>query len=280
MTATPHHPLQSTQPPAEPAEAPPQQHHRPVSTATKVLLFVVAPIIVIAVAAAMIVALWPTPVHLDFSAAGASRATVAVPDARIELVPSGDGEVHVEVTGWYSGTEPDFTVRTEEDETEVRGGCRVIVLSRCSLTVAVALPATADVRIAGTNGNITASEMTGSLDIGTTNGALRVTDAIGVLNLRATNGSIQVLGAQSPEISAVTTNGQVELDFATAPTEVLARSTNGGITVRVPGGEPYFLDIRTTNGALNRDFESDRFADRTITAETTNGSISVERSGG
>lgn len=273
-TPTPQPPLHSTgTTPGEPIEPPP---HRPVSPAVKVLLFVVAPLLVIVLAAAIIAALWPTPVRLEFDAASASRATIAVPDARIELLPSGDGEVHVEVTGWYSGTEPNFTVGTADDETDVRGGCRVFILSRCSLTVAVALPSTADVRIASTNGNITASRMTGALDIGTTNGALRVMDVTGVLSLRVTNGSIEVLGAQSTEVSAVTTNGQVELDFTGPPAEVLARSTNGGITVRVPEGDQYFLDIRTTNGALNREFESDRTAERVIVAETTNGSISVE----
>ncbi|MDQ4138046.1 MAG: hypothetical protein M3116_04285 [Actinomycetota bacterium] len=77
--------------------------------------------------------------------------------ARIELVPSSDGEVHVEMTGWYSGAEPEFTVRTADDSTVVQGGCRALFLSRCSLTVAVALPASADVRVVSTNGAITAS---------------------------------------------------------------------------------------------------------------------------
>jgi hypothetical protein len=278
MTTTPHPPPPVTE--GHPERIPPPPPRRPVSPVVKVLLFVIAPLLVLATAAALVAGLWPTAIQLDFRAAGAPQATISVPDAQIELLPSGDGEVHVEVTGWYSGSAPEFAVATEQNETVVRGGCWTFLLSRCSLTVTVALPATADVRIAGTNGSITASRMTGSLDIDTTNGALRVTDAAGVLDLRTTNGWIQVRGATSPQVSAFTTNGEVELDFTEAPDEAIARSTNGGITVRVPAGEPYFIDMRTTNGQVQSGFESDRTAERTITAETTNGNISVERADG
>jgi DUF4097 and DUF4098 domain-containing protein YvlB len=276
MTTTPHSPPQSTQP--GPATGARPERAR-LSTTAKVMLFVVLPLLLLATVGALLAMLWPTPVHIEFREAGASRVSVTVPEAAIELLPSGDGEVHVEVTGWYSGTAPEFTVDTAADETVVEGGCRVLILSRCSLSVSVAVPASADVRIASTNGTIAVSQMGGSLDIGTTNGALRIADATGVLSLRTTNGSISVTRATSPEVTATTTNGQVELEFAGAPTEVLARSTNGGITVRVPEGEPYFVDVQTTNGHLRTEVESDRTAERSVTAETTNGSIAVEHTG-
>jgi Putative adhesin len=276
MTTTPHSPLPLVDRRPEPVPPP----RRPMSPAVKVLLFVVAPLLVLAIVAALLVALWPTPVHADFRADGAAQTTVAVEDADIRLLASGDGEVHVEVTGWHSGSEPEFTVRAAGDETVVGGGCRQFLLSRCSLTVTVAVPSTADVRVTGTNGTITAERLSGELELVTSNGALRVIEPAGDLDLRTSNGSIQVMDATSARVSADTTNGQVELHFADAPDEAIARSTNGSITIRVPEGDAYFVDAQTTNGRVSSEVESDRFADSTLTAETSNGDISVVRTGG
>ena len=276
MTTTPSQPLQATAPAPSPDPAP---ERRRLSPTAKVLLFVLLPLLLIAAVAVAVARLWPTPLNVDFREPGASAVSVAVPNATIDLVPSGDGGTHVEITGWYSGAEPEFRVSTVDDETLVEGGCPRDFMSRCSLQMSIAVPATADVRVVSTNGAITASSLDGSLDIGTTNGSLRVAEATGELSLRTTNGGVHVTRATSSEVTATTTNGQVELEFAEAPTEVLARSTNGGIAVRLPEGESYFLDVRTTNGDVRTEMESDRFADRTVTAETTNGGITVEHTG-
>jgi hypothetical protein len=264
----------------EPPPEPPERTEGQLSMTAKLIVFLVVPLTLIALAVALAIALWPAPVHLDFREEGAPRMTVSVPDARIDLLPSGDGRVHVEVTGWYSGRAPEFSVRNEGDQTVVRGACRLLWLSRCSLTVAIALPEDADVFVAGTNGNITATRLTGELEIGTTNGALDMQDVAGTLSLRTTNGSIRVAGGSSSQVFATTTNGQIQLEFAEAPAEVLARTTNGGVTVRVPDGGSYFVDANTTNGDIDTsEVPSDREAASTITAETTNGGITVEHTG-
>jgi Putative adhesin len=273
MTATPQPPLQAPQSPHGPSA---KQERKPLSRATKVVLFVVLPLLLLATVAALLARLWPTPVHLEFQEAGADQVRVSAPQAEIEVLPSGDGEVHVEITGWSSGTEPEFSVSTAENETVIEGDCPVALLSRCSLSMSVAVPESADVRVTGTNGSITASSLLGSLDFVTTNGAVRAADTAGELNLRTINGSIELTRSASSEVNVTTTNGQVKLEFTGAPTEVVARTTNGGITVRVPEGESYFLDLRTTNGQLSTEMESERFADRTVLAEATNGSIAVE----
>ena len=84
-------------------------------------------------------------------------------------------------------------------------------------------------------------------------------------------------GATSADVTASTTNGSVDLGFVDPPTDVVARSTNGSVTVRVPvDGLTYFVTARTTNGTTNTDsVPSDRTSNRTITAETTNGSVNV-----
>jgi DUF4097 and DUF4098 domain-containing protein YvlB len=60
---------------------------------------------------------------------------------------------------------------------------------------------------------------------------------------------------------------------------VEAESTNGGITIQVPDdGEEYAVDAETTNGPIDDDdVGSNATAERTITARTTNGGITLER---
>jgi DUF4097 and DUF4098 domain-containing protein YvlB len=141
----------------------------------------------------------------------------------------------------------------------------------------VTLPASADLRVVGRNGKVTVEGLTGDVDVTTTNGALELSDLSGRLSLRTTNGAIELEDSTSTEVVAGTTNGGVEVDLVDPPRSVDVTSTNGGITVRVPADETYYVDARTTNGAVRTDgVRTDRSAAREIVARTTNGGITVE----
>ena len=217
-------------------------------------------------------------VDLKADLAAGSTLSVQLPNADIDLRQSPDDEVHVTMTGTFFGNRPTLTATTEGGVTEVRGGCRAALFSRCSVTVTVALPRDLPATVDGENGRITAVGLSGRLNLGTTNGAIETTGSVGRTELRSTNGAIRVTDATAKTVSAATTNGAISLQFADAPEDVTATSTNGGITVRVPDdGVTYRVTAQTTNGSVERDsVPSDSTSRRSITALTTNGGITVQ----
>jgi hypothetical protein len=271
MTATPQFP------------EPTPQHGGTLSTGTKILLFVGLPLLALALliggVAYFFSSFRSTPVALSDSAAAGSSVLVEVPNARLDFRPGGSGEVRAEAVGSHSGPPPTLTVSEDGGETVIRGGCVQRWLTLCSLRITVTLPAGADLRVVGRNGKVTAEGLRGDVDVTTTNGALELTDLSGRLSLRTTNGAIDVEHASSTEVVAGTTNGGVEIDLVDAPRSVDVTSTNGGITVRVPADQTYYVDARTTNGPVRTDgVRTDRQASREIVARTTNGGITVEPS--
>ncbi|HYI33244.1 MAG TPA: DUF4097 family beta strand repeat-containing protein [Glaciibacter sp.] len=254
-----------------------------MSTAAKVVLFVVLPLLVLVlIAVTTVVAasvLRGNPVNERFDLEAGSRVEVTVPNASMEFGPSEDDLVHVIVTGSYFGPEPTIDALTSGDVTTVRGSCREEWFNRCSLRITVALPESLPLSADGRNGRISAVGLTGALELETTNGGIDARTVRGDLDLRTTNGGIRVEDSRSADVTASTTNGNVDLYFTQAPQTVDAESTNGPVTVRVPDdGEEYFVAADTTNGTVDTDtVPSDRRAEREITAETTNGNVTVER---
>ena len=247
----------------------------------RILLYVLIPIVgALLLIAAFVIALWGRSGPVDQSAdlAAGTSLSVELPNAVIVLEPSTDDEVHVRMTGSYFGNEPTLSARTDGGVTEVRGGCRAQIFSRCSVTVTVQLPKALPVTATGENGRIAASGLTGRVTLTTTNGAVETDGTVGQVDLQSTNGNIRVTDAVSKSVVASTTNGSVTLAFVDAPEAVEAGSTNGQITVRVPVDDvSYRITTQTTNGTVTDDtVPTDSTSRRSISARTTNGGITIE----
>lgn len=247
----------------------------------RLLLLIVVPLVAfLLLIAAFVFALSGRsgPVDLTADLAPGTSLSVELPNAAVTLEPSDDDQVHVHMTGSFFGAEPTLTARTENGVTEVRGGCRSQLFSRCSVAVTVQLPPALPTSVEGQNGRVTASGLTGRLDVHTTTGAIETTGTVGRLDLRTTNGDIRVTDAASAAVAATTTNGSVALHFLTPPDSVDAGSTNGSVTVRVPvDGVTYRVTAQTTNGTVNDGgVPTDSTTRRSITVHTTNGAITVE----
>jgi hypothetical protein len=266
--------------PPPPSGPPPSGGPRPTPL-WRTLLYILVPIVGLGLlVAAFVFALSGRsgPVDLRADLAAGTSLSVQVPNAAVSLEPSADDQVHVRMTGSFFGNQPTLSATTTGGVTEVRGGCRPQIFSRCAITVAVQLPRSLPVTVTGQNGRITASALTGRVTLTTTNGAIDTDGTVGRVALQTTNGDIRVSGATSKIVEAGTTNGSVTLEFADAPDSVDASSTNGSVTVRVPvDGVDYLVNARTTNGSVNTDsVPSDSTSRRSITAETTNGAVTVE----
>jgi hypothetical protein len=255
-----------------------------LSTGTKILLFVGLPLIALALlvggVAYFFSAFRGAPVTLSDSAAAGSSVLVEVPTARLDFRPGKPGEVRAEAEGSYFGPPPTLTMSEDGDKTVIRGGCAQRWFSFCSVRITVTLPSSADLRVVGLNGTVTAEGLRGDVDVTTANGGLELSDLSGRLALRTTNGAIEVEDSSASEIFAGTTNGSVKIDLVNAPSSVEVTTTNGGIRVRVPVDESYYVDARTTNGRVRTDgLWITRSSDREIVATTVNGGITVEPAG-
>lgn len=264
------------------ATSPAPQRTR-MSTGAKVVLGIGIAILVLLIAGAAVtiamLGFGRTALDTSESVDAGSSVEVSLPNATLVVLGGTDESVTVEVEGLYLFEKPVVTVATSGGVTRIDGGCPTVApwSAACSMTVTITLPESIPVTIAGLNGDVTATGLTGDLEIGTTNGSIDLDGSAGDLELRTTNGSISVGDSESSTVVAVTVNGEITLEFADSPTDVQAAGTNGSITIEVPDArEAYAIDLGTVNGDTETvKVVNDPQADRSISAHTVNGSVTV-----
>jgi DUF4097 and DUF4098 domain-containing protein YvlB len=145
-----------------------------------------------------------------------------------------------------------------------------------------------------TNGEVRVRGVDGKLDATTTNGDMRIGNLKGEVTLGTTNGEIELTGI-SGEAVAQTTNGSVSAQLRGVASKgiVEIRTTNGNVTVYLPGDLKALLDATTTNGRVSIDFPVVRQGigtsksirgtihggGATISLGTTNGNVEVRKLG-
>jgi len=95
-----------------------------------------------------------------------------------------------------------------------------------------------------------------SLILQTLNGGISVSDVRGDLRFQAQNGGI-TLKRLAGSISGSTVNGGIHLELAGNTwdgDQVEVRTTNGGVTVAIPGNYSAHIQTATVNGAIQSDF--------------------------
>ncbi len=127
----------------------------------------------------------------------------------------------------------------------------------------------------------------------TTNGSIHARDLNSVVEANTTNGSVEV--STSEWASGHTTNGHVEISMGKTDWkgDLELATTNGGISVSLPGSAAFQLHAATTNGNIHTDFPITVMGTlgsknvtgtvgsggRELRLATTNGGIEVRKSG-
>jgi DUF4097 and DUF4098 domain-containing protein YvlB len=164
-------------------------------------------------------------------------------------------------------------------------------------------------RIASSNGRIQVTGVEGPARLRTSNGAVRATDLSGNLEVRTSNGSVEVqglVGDANLETSnggvraervngafqAVTSNGGIDVTLdALAGHELEVRTSNSGITLRLPPSINARVKADTSNGSISSDFDVQKEGSSSRThlegtigsggpllhLSTSNGSIRLEK---
>jgi len=108
----------------------------------------------------------------------------------------------------------------------------------------------------------------------TTNGSVRAHDLSSVVDAYTTNGNVDI--STSEWASGHTTNGHLEISMGKANWngDLNLATTNGGITVSLPGSAAFQLHAATTNGNIHTDFPitvMGDFGSKTISGTVNNG---------
>ena len=162
--------------------------------------------------------------------------------------------------------------------------------------VVIAVPADADLNLTTSNGRMISEQVTGPIEATSSNGKLEVYGGRGPLNLKTSNGGIEI-EATDAVVDARTSNGRIEFRGQLAGEKQKFRTSNGRITLTLPDDAEFYLDAHTSNARVRCDFPIDTDDGRKrrrdlegvvgnnpdpnciIDAKTSNGSISIERTG-
>lgn len=224
-----------------------------------------------------------TTVHLDVDGGGTIR-----------VVGDGGDRVRVEAR-WREGIKaPSIDVRHDGDRVTVDASCPELLNLVCRVSATIHVPrgtlvtgggdspiqvvdVGGRVDLASDDGSVAVEGAEGSVRASTENGSITVTDSAGALSLSSDNGRVTTRGVRASTVVATTSNGRIVLDLAAAPESVVARSSNGSITVLVPDDEgvAYAIATSSDNGGVDELIRTDPTSERTIEARTDNGSISL-----
>ena len=221
-----------------------------------------------------------SPEQRDFGTVG-SRLTITKDQGDLDIRPADVKGVRVtrRFDRWaLIGGEPTATWDLTGDRLTLATDCGTLV-GGCAVRYQVLVPRDLAVDIRGRNGMISATGFSTALRIRSSSGAIAVTGATGPLELRSENGELRSTETRSPQVSAASQNGEVDLAFTAAPQQVDVTTENGSVKVTVPH-TAYKVTTTTDSGAVRTGVPEDASAPRSITARTDSGAITLNTAAG
>lgn len=194
-----------------------------------------------------------------FDATAIERLRVETGNGRVSMTAGVRDEIVVTARLRESDEgDAQHVVREDEGTLVVEGRCDGGWRDECSVGFDISLPTGLDV------------------DVETDNGQIDVDGIVGSVDLETDNGEIVAQGLSSSDVRARSDNGRIELTFAVTPDQVTASTDNGAIEIRFPDdGAAHEVSTSTDNGSVDVGVRTDPTSDRTITAESDNGSIVI-----
>jgi hypothetical protein len=218
-------------------------------------------------------------------------------NGRISVNSGGDGEVIATVTSRGSGTSQDaaqadlakIDVDFDQEGVEVTITAhrtdRPAALGNSGAHVEVTVPRGSSLDLRTSNGRIEAANVSGTiraftsngsittrggngLDLDTTNAPISINNPIGPIEARTSNGPLDVIGATDALVTAQTTNATLTFSGSLEPGDHRFQTSDGDLTVSLPGDEVFRIEGSTSNGSVYTDFSPD---DLTVNNTTISG---------
>jgi DUF4097 and DUF4098 domain-containing protein YvlB len=215
-----------------------------------------------------------------FSVTGHPTLVLRTDDADVHVATGPGRAVELKVTtvGWKIGP---HGIHADARQLGDRVECEVheppvqfhFGITRRSVRIDVTLPHEADLDVASSDGRVTLAPVTGSvrvrtsdgdieavglrgdLYLRTSDGAIHARDLDGMLEAHSSDGAIQV-GGRFDRLDLSTSDGAIEANAgggSRIQTAWTLRSSDGGLTLRVPADLRADLDLRTEDGGIHLD---------------------------
>ncbi len=198
----------------------------------------------------------------------------------VQLSPSADDRVVVDVREWRGLSSPDTSEAVEGDRLVLSADCSSFINAYCRVRYAVTVPAGVDVQVRSSGGGISARGLDGDLDLSSSGGGVRVEGASGRLRLDSSGGGVTAVALTSAQVDASSSGGAVRVSFAQPPLSVAVDSSGGGVTVEVPDTpDAYRVDASSSGGSTHNGLRVDPTSDRTIRARSSGGSVTLRYPG-
>ncbi len=186
--------------------------------------------------------------------------------------PRGDIEITADIDHGLRRTGHEVTVAG--DRAVVRSTCPELLSTFCNIDYTIEVPADLEV-VVRAHGSVRLSGLMSRVDVDT-DGTIEVDGLSGDVRLATEDGSIDGLSLSARTIEADNDHGSVRLRFAEPPRTVIATTDHGTVEVVLPETDvTYRVEVSTDHGTPSTQVRTDPEADRSITADSNHGDVTV-----
>ncbi|HTY72015.1 MAG TPA: DUF4097 family beta strand repeat-containing protein [Actinomycetes bacterium] len=251
--------MTATLTPPAPAGRPPRQHGpgAPLVVLAGLLLAVLA---IASGSLTLASLLWLRSQTTHESLAAAGTVEVHQPCGGIRVTEGPQTSISLTTKSWMTFDRPTVTADRVGGRLVVRSHCSALTLGGISGSTSVAL-----VVPAGT-----------ALDLSSSGGGIDLVGVSGTVVAHSSAGGVFGDGLRAASVTASSSAGSLDLRFSAPPSTVTATSSAGSVTVAVPDdGTAYAVDAHSSAGSATVDIATDPKAARSITAQSSAGSVHV-----
>ncbi|MEJ7583757.1 MAG: hypothetical protein WKF43_06615 [Acidimicrobiales bacterium] len=215
-------------------------------------------------------------VDATFPAAGLSSVRLDTESGRVEIVGDDVEEITLvaEISHGIRRTGHEATV--DGDTLVVRSDCPTLPTVWCRVAYRLVVPGDLASDVHTDDGRLILRDLRGDVRADGDSGSVVLARLSGDVDASTDDGSVRATGLGGATVAARSTHGAVRLSFADAPTAVTARTSDGAVEVVVPDDDAtYRVDVDNFVGSTDTAIRIDPGSDRSITATTDNGSVTV-----
>ena len=181
-------------------------------------------------------------------------------------------------TAHYSLWRPAFTVQRAGGGVTFGYNCRMAV-GNCSLDSTLSVPTGTAVSVSTEGGNATITGTTGTVTMSSGGGDLTANHTAGNLTLSTDGGNINGTALTDARVTANTSGGDIQIQFASVPRNVTVHTDGGNVTIIVPrGATPYKLSAHSDGGTVtDNTMLTNPNSPNVITASSSGGDVTIRQ---
>ena len=212
-----------------------------------------------------------------FPATEVSVVEVDVPSGTVSVAVTGDSEISADIVARRGIFANEVTRVVDDGRLVIRSECGgPLAFGSCSADVTLRVPSGVAVVAHSSHGDIEVAGVTGGITATSSSGDILVRESAGPMRLQTSHGDIEASDLATGDVDADTSSGHIRLALVVPAETLRLSSSHGDIDVTVPDtDDEYRLDLSSSHGDVNGAVRNDPTSDRTITAHTSSGHVTV-----